>query len=91
MLSTENNFASLFKVMDKRVYERKDTFITVANTDRAVLSKSEMWSGYVPIVSSWSLWPEASWAITAYKRAPDKTIKKMVYSWLKSKGIPIPG
>jgi hypothetical protein len=88
--SQHNNFAPLFTLRDGKVYERKDTSVTVADTNRQTLSAPDMWSHYEPIVGRWSWSSEVSWAITAYKRAPEGTIKKLVYSWLRSKGIPVP-
>jgi hypothetical protein len=89
--SRTKNFAPLFKLDEGKIYERSDTSTTVADTNRKTLSGPEMWSNYKPIVSPWSPFPEeVSWAITAYKRAPEGSVKKLVYSWLKSKHIPIP-
>ena len=89
--SQANNFAPLFKLEKGKMYKRGDTSTTVADTKRETLSSPEMWSKYTPVVSPWSPFPkEVSWAITAYKRAPEGSVKKLVYSWLKSKHIPIP-
>jgi hypothetical protein len=54
IVSRNHNFAPLFQVVDGRVYERKDTSITVDKTDRQALSNDNMWSGYKPVVSRFS-------------------------------------